>query len=182
MKTLIRIALLALAATVAACDTVQALRALPTSEDLQSSGTAKMDNSLSTLALAVNGNYAPEGAGAPPAQAQADIRQFAGALARRFPDEFPDRLKPYGVEISAPGRGVPLLRLYIADGRGSCDESGRLCRAEARIDGSLIDSSGKRAWWFTYWLDVSDPDTHTWKELYQRILDAMAKDQVVTRD
>lgn len=183
MKHAIRTALLAACILAAACGTVESLKALPANEEFQSSGSARLDNSLSTLAVSVNGNYQPDGsADAPSGQVLAEIQQFAGTFARRFPAEFPDTLKPYAVASSAPGRGVPLLRLYIASGRGSCDERRRSCVAEARIDGSLLDSSGKRAWWFSYWVDVDDPDERTYKAIYKRIVEAMAKDQVVTPD
>lgn len=183
MKHAIRAVVLAACALASACGTVENLKALPANEEFQSSGTAKLDNSLSTLAFSVNGNYQPEGtADAPTGQVLAEIQQFGGSFARRFPAEFPDYLKPYAVGSSAPGRGVPLLRLYIGSGRGSCDDRRRSCLAEARIDGSLIDSNGKRAWWFNYWVDVDDPDERTYKNIYKRIAEAMAKDQVVTPD
>jgi hypothetical protein len=183
MKHALRLSLLALAALAAGCVTVQGMQTLATSEDFKSSGAAKMDNSLSTLALGINGNFEPDGsADAPTGQALAEIRKFGDTLARRLPAEFPEQLKPYGVGISPPGRGVPLLRLYLASGRGQCDGQRGTCQAEARIDGSLIGSDGRRAWWFTYWIDVDDPDQNTYRNIYKRIVEGMAKDQVVTPD
>jgi hypothetical protein len=183
MKHALYLSLLAAAALIAGCGTLQAMQNMAAVEDFKSSGTAKMDNSLSVVALGVNGNFEADGtANAPTGQVLAEIRKFGETLAQRLPAEFPGVLEPYGVRISPPGRGVPLLRMYIADGRGQCDNQRGSCVAEARIDGTLIGSDGKRAWWFTYWVDVDDPDKNTWRNIYKRIVEGMAKDQVVTPD
>lgn len=179
MKHALCLSLLAATALTAGCGTIQTMQNMAASEDFKSSGAAKMDNSLSVVALGVNGNFATDGtADAPHGQVLAEIRKFGETLAQRLPAEFPDALKPYGVGISPPGRGVPLLRIYIADGRGQCDPQRGSCVAEAQINGTLIGSDGQRAWWFTYWVDVDDPDKNT----YKNIVEAMARDQVVTPD
>jgi hypothetical protein len=183
MKHALRIILLAAAGLAAACNPVNAMREQVAWQDFQSSGTAKLDNSLASLAVSVNGGFTPgDGPDAPSGAILVQIQGFGRGLSQRLPAEFPDPLDKYHVAVVAPGHGVPLLRMYLADGRGQCDEQHQDCHAQVRIDGTLVGADGKRAWWFTYWVDAGDSSERAYRDIGQHIVDAMAKDQAVTPD
>jgi len=183
MRHALRILLFAAAGLVAACNPVATLRDEVDRQDFQSSGTAKMDNSLASLAVSVNGGFtAGEGPDAPSGAILEQIQGFGKNLAQRLPAEFPDQLEKYHVTVVAPGHGVPLLRMYLADGRGQCDEQHQDCHAQVRIDGTLVGTDAKRAWWFTYWVGTGDSSERACRDIASRIVDAMAKDQAVTLD
>jgi hypothetical protein len=165
------------------CAAVETLQKIQSEATFQSGGPAA-EPPLSVLALAVNAGYAPDnGPDAPTAAGVELVQRFARDLAQKFPADFPDHLRPYGVAVSAPGKGVPLLRVYVSTARKHCYEtSNGDCETEARIDGSLIGSSGKRDWWFTEWITLDSYNDSTFRAFYKQLAGEMAKAQVVIRE
>jgi hypothetical protein len=143
---------------------------------LESGGKAEGDTPVATLALSVNVELAPEVAG--DAQDRADIQRFLAEFARNVSADLPTRLGGRGVRVRAPGRGVPLLRLYSADYRQECHHT-QTCEAQLRIDGALIDSGGSRVWWFSQWLVPANMKEDDYEDFYKHLLDRMVKDQVI---
>lgn len=179
MKRALRNLLLAACLPLAACETVQALQRVQAMDDFQSGGPAA-EPPLTVLAFSVNPTYTPDGASdAPNAAGQQLVQRFAQGLAQKFPADFPDQLRPYGVAAAQPGKGVPLLRLYIATARSQCYQASRDCETQARLDGTLIGASGRRDWWFNYWVTLDDLSDKTYPAIYRQIVAEMAKAQVV---
>jgi len=180
MKPRARLLLLAACATLAACDTVQTLQKMQIADDFQSGGPAA-EPPLNVLAIVANPGYTTENSPDAPTGAGLElVQRFARELAQKFPAEFPYQLHPYGVAASAPGKGVPLLRVYVSTARKQCYQTANGdCETQARLDGSLIGSSGKRDWWFTYWVTLDDFNDATYRAIYKQLAAEMAKAQVV---
>jgi hypothetical protein len=182
MKRAVRILLLAACLPLAACETADTLRKIQAAEEFQSGGPAA-EPPLSVLAIAANPGYTPDTSPDAPALAdQEEVKRFAQGLAQKFPVDFPPYLQAYGVAAGSPGKGVPLLRVYVATVRKRCYQEGRSCETEARLDGSLIGSSGKRDWWFNYWITVDDFNDATYRNICKRLAAEMLKAQVVTAE
>ncbi len=183
MKRAVRVLLACACIPLAGCVAVDTLQKIQ-SESAFTSGGPAAEPPLSVLAIAANPGYTPDNGPEAPTAAGVELAQrFARDLAQKFPADFPDQLRPYGVAVSAPGKGVPLLRVYVSTARKQCYETAQgECETEARIDGSLIGGSGKRDWWFTEWVTLDNYNDGTFRLLYKLLADEMAKAQVVTKE
>jgi len=179
MKRAVRVLLICACISLAACAAVNTIEKMQAAQEFQSGGPAA-EPPLNVLAIAVNPGYTPDtGPDAPSGAGVELVQRFGQELAQKFPADFPEQLRPYGVASGAPGKGVPLLRLYLSTARKQCYEASQECVTQARIDGSLIGSSGKRDWWFNDWVTVDGFNDKSYRDFYQRLVAEMAKAQVV---
>ncbi len=174
-----RLFLLACCGLAASCVSMDRLRNDYYSE-FETSGASTSDELLGIVAISVNPQVTAEQSGEKP-EAQAQAREFAAAFARKFTENFTARLRARGIAIHDPGRGVPLLRLYVSDFKTRC-QNPQDCLLQVRLDGTVVDSTGKRAWWFYDWVTPEYMDTPGYENFYDLLLKAMVKDQVIPVD
>lgn len=175
--------LLPLCLALGACSAVSAMKAAMPSQ-YQSSGTIKSDAALAAVAISFNENFSPnassedgdsvQGASSPEA-----IQRFTREFGRRVQQDLPDRLRAHHVAVRPPGRGMPLLRLYISSYRANCRFQQNPCVTELRVDAALMEDGGTRSWWYNDWVAMDDIDQATYDEFYRDLLDTMIKDQVI---
>ena len=148
--------------------------------EFETSGASTSEELLGIVAISVNPLVTAEQSGEKP-EAQAQAKQFGEAFSRKFTEDFSARLRARGIVIHDPGRGVPLLRLYVSDFKTRCQDQ-QDCLLQVRIDGAAVDSTGKRVWWFYDWVAPGYMDATGYENLYNLLLKAMVKDQVIPVD
>lgn len=175
MKQAIRAGLLAACTMLTACAGMETLRT-DYSNDFQSSGAASGDEVLGYMAVSANPVFtSDEGSG----NDSPEAKQFTDSFARRFSLDFPARLREHGIDVGTPGRGVPLFRVSVSGYRTMCAMQTDKCKPEALLKGAVLNSSGKRIWWFTDWVLVEYMDDKGYEALYSQLLKTMVKDQVI---